>query len=166
MTSKGLLPPKGRLTPKGLRPARPADAPRVAAIADAAYRPYLQRMTRTPAPMDEDYAARIAEGEAQQLTWVLEENGALLGFLVLEEHPDHLLLDNIAIDPDHHGRGLGKRLLDFTEAEARRRGYRSVELYTNEVMVENISMYLHLGYVETGRKQDRGYDRVFFRKTL
>ena len=150
----------------GIRLAHPADAARVAAIADAAYRPYLQRMSRNPAPMEEDYSARIAEGLTQQLVWVLEEDGEILGLLVLETHPDHLLLDNIAIDPAHHGRGLGKRLLAFTEAEARRRGYDAVELYTNEIMVENIALYQRLGYVETGRKQDRGYDRVFFRKRL
>ena len=53
---------------------------------------------------------------------------------------DYLLLDNIAVDPARHGQGIGRRLLDFTEAEARRRGYGAVELYTNEVMVENIAM--------------------------
>jgi ribosomal protein S18 acetylase RimI-like enzyme len=145
-----------------IRPAVAADAVRVAAIADAAYRPYLQRMSRIPAPMQEDYAARIAEG----LTWVLEEDGEIVGLLVLETHADHLLLDNIAVDPARHGQGIGRRLLDFTEQEARRRGYGAVELYTNEVMVENIAMYERLGYVATGRKQDRGYDRVFFRKAL
>ncbi|WP_193368137.1 GNAT family N-acetyltransferase [Pelagibius marinus] len=150
------------MSPAGIRPARPADAARIAAIADAAYRPYLARMNRTPAPMEEDYGARIAEG----LTWVLEEDGEILGLLVLETHADHLLLDNIAVDPARHGRGVGRRLLDFTEDEARRRGYGVVQLYTNEVMVENIAMYRRLGYVETGRKQDRGYDRVFFRKAL
>lgn len=150
------------MTPEGIRPAVAADAARVAAIADAAYRPYLQRMSRNPAPMEEDYGARIAEG----LTWVLEEDGEILGLLVLETHADHLLLDNIAVDPARHGQGIGRRLLDFTEEEARRRGYGTVELYTNEVMVENIAMYRRLGYVETGRKQDRGYDRVFFRKAL
>jgi ribosomal protein S18 acetylase RimI-like enzyme len=150
------------MTPPGIRPAVAADAARLAAIADAAYRPYLQRMSRNPAPMEEDYSARIAEG----LTWVLEEDGKILGLLVLETHGDHLLLDNIAVDPARHGQGIGRRLLDFTEDEARRRGYGAVELYTNEVMVENIAMYQRLGYVETGRKQDRGYDRVFFRKAL
>jgi len=154
------------MTPKGIRPAVAADAARVAAIADAAYRPYLQRMSRNPAPMEEDYGARIAEGLTQQLVWVLEEDGQILGLLVLETHADHLLLDNIAVDPARHGQGIGRRLLDFTEAEARRRGYGAVELYTNEVMAENIAMYRRLGYLETGRKQDRGYDRVFFRKAL
>jgi hypothetical protein len=56
--------------------------------------------------------------------------------------------------------------MDFTEAEARRRGYAAVELYTNEVMVENIALYLRLGYVETQRVLDRGYHRVYLRKNL
>ncbi|MEO3430547.1 GNAT family N-acetyltransferase [Pelagibius sp. CAU 1746] len=150
------------MTPKGIRPAVPADTARVTAIVDAAYRPYLQRMSRNPAPLDDDYGARIAEG----LTYVLEEDGEILGVLVLETHAGHLLLDNIAVDPAHHGRGLGKRLLAFTEAEARRRGYGTVELFTNEVMVENIALYRRLGYQETGRRHDRGYDRVYFRKAL
>jgi GNAT superfamily N-acetyltransferase len=146
----------------GIRPALPADAARVTAIAEAAYRPYLDRMTRRPAPMDEDYGARIAAGE----TWVLEEDGVILGLLVLEDHPGCLLLDNIAVDPARHGQGIGRRLLEFTETEARRRGYDAVELYTNEVMVENMATYRRRGYVETGRRQDRGYARVFFRKAL
>lgn len=145
-----------------IRPARPADIARVAAIAEAAYSPYLARMDRRPAPMDEDYARRIAEGQA----WVLEQDGEILGLLVLEDHPDYLLLDNIAVDPARHGQGIGRRLLDFTEQEARCRGHGAVELYTNEVMLENIALYERRGYVETGRKQDRGYDRVFFRKAL
>ncbi len=148
--------------PAAIRPAVAADAARIAAIVEAAYRPYLERMDRRPAPMDDDYAARIAEG----LTFVLEADGEIGGILVLETHADHLLLDNLAVDPARHGQGLGRRLLAFTEAEARRRGYGAVELFTNEVMVENIALYRRLGYVETGRRQDRGYDRVFFRKTL
>lgn len=145
-----------------IRPAVAADAARIAAIAEAAYSPYLERMARRPAPMDDDYGKRIAEGQ----TWVLEESGEILGLLVLEDHDGFLLLDNIALDPAHHGRGLGSRLMAFTEAEARRRGYNVVELYTNEVMVENIARYLRLGYRETKRMHDRGYDRVYLRKAL
>jgi len=145
-----------------IRPARPADQARIEAIVEAAYRPYLDRMNRKPAPMVDDYATRIAEGQ----TLVLEADGAVAGVLVLEDHDGFLLLDNIAVDPAYHGRGLGKRLMTFTEEEARRRGYRVIELYTNEVMVENIALYLHLGYAETKREQVAGYDRVYLRKNL
>jgi GNAT superfamily N-acetyltransferase len=145
-----------------IRPARPADQARIEAVVEAAYRPYLQRMNRPPAPMVDDYAARIAAGH----THVLEEDGAIVGVLVLEPGEGFLLLDNIAVDPARHGSGLGKRLMAFAEEEARRQGHAAVELYTNEVMVENIARYLHLGYVETKRVQVAGYDRVYLRKAL
>jgi len=149
-----------------IRPARPDDRVHIEAIVEAAYSPYLARMDRKPAPMVDDYARRIADGEAL----VLEANGAVAGVLVLEDHPgDHggfLLLDNIAVDPACHGKGLGKTLMDFTEAEARRRGYGVIELYTNEVMAENIARYLHLGYVEIKRERVAGYDRVYMRKSI
>src|SRR3546814_8571388 len=118
-----------------IRPALPADLARIEAIVEAAYGPYLARMNRKPAPMVDDYRRRIAAGQ----THVLEEHGDIVGVLVLEPGDGFLLLDNIAVDPAHHGRGLGKRLMDFTEEEARRQGYRFIELYTNEVMVENIA---------------------------
>jgi ribosomal protein S18 acetylase RimI-like enzyme len=145
-----------------IRPALPADQARIEAIVEAAYRPYLERMDRKPAPMVDDYAGRIAAGE----THVLEEDGAILGILVLEPGEDFLLLDNIAVDPACHGRGLGRRLMRFTEEEARRRGYATVELYTNEVMVENIALYQRLGYRETQRVRVAGYDRVYLRKEV
>lgn len=145
-----------------IRPARPADRARIEKIVNAAYSPYLARMDRRPAPMTDDYAARIVAGN----TYVLEEDGTVAAVLVLEDHEGFLLLDNIAVDPACHGRGLGTQLMSFTEQEARRRGYATVELYTNEVMVENIALYRRLGYVETRRVLDRGYHRVYLRKTL
>ena len=145
-----------------IRPARSEDRARIEEIVDAAYSPYLARMDRKPAPMVDDYAGRIAAGH----THVLEEDGVLRGVLVLEPRRDSLLLDNIAVDPACHGKGFGRRLMDFTEAEARRLGLGRVELYTNEVMVENIERYRRLGYAETGRQHDRGYDRVYMRKAV
>jgi len=41
-----------------------------------------------------------------------------------------------------------------------------VELYTNEIMTENIAIYTRLGYDEIERKHEDGFNRVFFRKLL
>ncbi len=145
-----------------IRPALPADRARIETIVDAAYRPYLQRMNRPPAPMVDNYVRRIAAGQA----YVLEQDGEIMGLLVLEPAEDHLLLDNIAVDPAQHGQGLGKRLMAFTEEEARRQGYDRVLLYTNEVMLENIALYRRLDYVEVKRVRAAGYNRVYLRKEL
>lgn len=144
---------------------RLASAQEEGAIRDlvrAAYALYVPRIGREPAPMTDDYAARIAAGEA----WVVEENGTLLAVLVLENFPDSLQLDNIAIAPAAQGKGLGRALVAFTEEEARRRGYAKVTLYTNEKMVENLALYPHLGFVETHRSRQSGFARVFMAKDV
>jgi len=36
----------------------------------------------------------------------------------------------------------------------------------NEAMTENLSMYAHLGFVETHRAVEKGFHRVYLRLTL
>jgi GNAT superfamily N-acetyltransferase len=144
------------------RPARPDEAPALRDLVRAAYAKYVPRLGREPAPMLDDYAARIAARQA----WVLEEAGALVGALILEDEPDALMLYNIAVSPNAQGIGVGKRLMAFTEAEARRRGYLLLKLYTNEKMVENVAMYPRLGFTETHRGSEAGHRRVYFEKRL
>jgi len=143
-----------------IRLARPDEAAALTALVRAAYAHYVRRLGREPGPMGDDYAARIAAAEA----WVLEEEGGILGVLVLEDTEDGLLLDNIAVATP--GRGVGRALLEFAENEARRRGHARIWLYTHERMVENIALYTRLGYVETHRATQDGFDRVFMAKPL
>ena len=145
-----------------IRAATAGDVPAVTAIVDQAYRHYIARIGKPPGPMLDDYAARVLEGAV----WVLEEGAAVLGIIVLLPAPDYLLLDNIAISPARQGLGLGRRLLAFAEAEALRRGYREIRLYTHQTMAENQRLYASIGYEETGRGTEAGYDRVFMRKQL
>jgi len=145
-----------------IRPAIAGDVAAITRIVDDAYRHYIPRMGRTPAPMLDNYAARVSEG----VVWVIEEGNTVRGVSVLLPNPDHLLLENIAVDPAYHGTGLGRRLLVFAEAEAMRQGYRELRLYTHETMIENQRLYAKIGYEETGRRTEVGFERVFLRKRL
>ncbi len=145
-----------------IRRARPGEAPLLRALVERAYAPWVPVVGRRPMPMDDDYEARVAAGEA----WVLEEADAIRGVLVLEERADHLLLDNVAVDSARRGQGHGHALLDFAEAEARRRGLPEVRLYTNELMERNIALYAARGYAETERRHEKGFRRVFMAKRL
>jgi GNAT superfamily N-acetyltransferase len=111
--------------------------------------------------MLDDHARRIADGQA----WVLEEGDRLAGVLVLEDAPGGaLLLDNVAVAPSAQGKGHGRALVAFAEEEARRRGHGEVRLYTNVLMVENLALYGRLGFRETGRVSEKGYERVYMAK--
>ena len=146
-----------------IRRAQPEDRAAVEAIVRDAYAIYIERIGKPPGPMLDDYAALIADGAVN----VLEEaGGTMAAIIVLLRKPDHLLLDNIAVRPDSQGMGLGRRLIAFAENEARRLGFTEVRLYTHQTMTENIALYTRLGFGETGRGRENGYDRVFMTKRL
>jgi ribosomal protein S18 acetylase RimI-like enzyme len=145
-----------------IRAAIAADVSVIGQIVEQAYRHYIPRIGKPPGPMLDDYSARISEG----VVWVIEEGSAISATIVLLPRPDYLLLDNIAVAPARQGSGLGRRLLAFAEAEAVRRGYREIRLYTHQTMTENQRLYAAIGYEETGRGTEAGYERVFMRKRL
>jgi GNAT superfamily N-acetyltransferase len=145
-----------------IRAATAADAERVQSIVDTAYGHYIARIGKPPGPMLDDYAKRIADQQA----WVMEDDGRIVGILVLEDGPPGLLLDNIAVLPDSQSKGFGRALIGFAEGEARRRGFGEIHLYTHALMSENIALYRRLGFVETHRGSEKGYDRVYMTKPL
>lgn len=154
--------------PCRIRPAVAADLPALQTLAEAAYERYVAAIGRRPAPMDADFAAHIARGEAWAAALDPTDATTLAGYVVLlrDKSADALFLENIAVAPSLQGRGIGRALLDWSETTARDLGRSAIELYTNAQMTENLALYPHLGYVETDRRREDGFDRVFFRKTL
>jgi ribosomal protein S18 acetylase RimI-like enzyme len=145
-----------------LRGATPADREPIQRLVEAAYGGYVETIGRRPAPMDADYAAQIAAGRVT----VAERDGAVVGLLVLVPLDDHLLVENVAVDPAAQHGGLGRRLMDRAEDEARALGLSELRLYTNELMTANVAWYPRLGYRETERRTESGFSRVFFAKRL
>jgi GNAT superfamily N-acetyltransferase len=143
-----------------LRRATAADLPAVREIIAAAYGKYLPRMDRPPAPMLQSYAPAVQAG----MLWVTGD--PVTGLISLSVIDGGLLVENVAVRPRAQGTGVGRRLMEFAEAEARRRGLATLSLYTNVVMTENQAIYAHLGYRETRRETEDGYQRVYMQKSL
>ena len=138
------------------------DATEIQQCVAAAYEHYIPRMGKAPGPMLDDYPLRIAQNEV----YIIKDAGEVVALLVLIITPDQYLLDNIAVRPDQQGRGLGKQLMAFAVQRAVEMGHDAIDLYTHEVMTENIAMYSKWGYVETQRINVKGYDRIYMRKTI
>jgi len=143
------------------RRARTGEGPALSALAQRAYAHYVERIGLRPMPMDTDYAAKI---EADDV-WVLDD-GAIAGYVILVAEPDHLLVENVAVDPAHQGRGLGRRLMALAEVEARERGLAELRLFTHVAMTENRAIYARLGYTETEIREEPGFTRVFMAKPV
>jgi hypothetical protein len=56
--------------------------------------------------------------------------------------------------------------MEFAEEEAARLGLAKLSLYTNVAMTENQAIYAHLGYRETRRETEDGYQRVYLEKGI
>jgi GNAT superfamily N-acetyltransferase len=145
-----------------LRSATTVDVPAIAACVAKAYGHYVARIGKPPGPMLADYGAVLREHRC----FVLEHEGAIVALAVLIAEPARALLDNVAVDPAWQGKGLGRRLIAHVEEEARRLGFAALELYTHELMSENIGLYRRLGYAEFARRTEKGYARVYMRKDL
>lgn len=145
-----------------LRPARPDESEAVTALVQRAYAPYIALLGRRPAPMDDDFAARIARGQAH----VLEREGRIVALAVLELRPDHLWIDDLAVDPALHGQGIGRMLLGFAEETARRLGLAELRLLTNVAMTRNRAIYAKAGFAEVEQRVEDGMHRVFMNRIL
>ena len=146
-----------------IRLAGPDDVDFVRTCAVLAFEKYIDRIGREPAPMVHDYAHSIAE---QNVFVLLDDHDVRKGFILFYPEQGSMMLDTVAILPECAGLGFGKLLIQYCEAEARKNGLKSVALYTNEKMTENLAMYPKLGYCEIARKHQDGFDRVFFEKPL
>ena len=142
-----------------IRRGEASDQAEIEAIVKRGYCVYVERIGLRPGPMDDDYAEQLSRG----IVSVLEEDGVVVGLIVLAEDGDRLVIENVAVDPDRQGEGLGGRLLAFAEETARAAGIETVALYTHEKMSENIALYKRLGYVEDERRRTKAHSRVFAR---
>lgn len=146
-----------------IRQAVADDEDAVRACAEQAYAQYVSVIGRKPAPMLADFRAQIAAGFVHLC---IAEQEELRGFIVFYPEDQHMLLENVAVSKAGRGKGIGKALIQFCEAQATRLGLGSVCLYTNEKMTDNLSIYPRLGYVEVQRRSEDGFDRVYFEKRL
>ncbi|MER6568921.1 GNAT family N-acetyltransferase [Streptomyces sp. NPDC001093] len=147
-------------SPQCVRPAVADDVPAVKAVTDAAYRHYIARIGVVPQPMEADHAANVAAGR------VFVTGEPVDGLVVIEAFAGHLFLDSIAVRPEAHGTGVGRRLLQFVDARARELGLGEIRLYTNAMMWENRKIYPKYGYEVVERRVDGPYDRIHYRKWL
>jgi GNAT superfamily N-acetyltransferase len=142
-----------------IRKAVIADAARLQRCMESAYASYQQRMAgqRLP-PMDLDYDAEIQDFP----TWVAEREGVIGGGLTMVFEDDYASIANIAVHPRFQGQGLGGALLRFAEIQAKDGSFSELRLTTHVQLVENISLYSHLGWNE----YQRDNTRVYMKKTL
>ncbi|EFL89243.1 GNAT family N-acetyltransferase [Ahrensia sp. R2A130] len=145
-----------------LRPATETDLPNVSEWARAAYAPYVARIGREPAPMVANFAAHLADGDLH----VIEADGDAVGYSVHHMTDATLFMENIAVDPQRQGGGIGRFVFDHLADLARAKGAARIDLYTNAKMTEALAFYDRLGFRITDQRIEDGFDRVYLSKDV
>jgi DNA-binding MarR family transcriptional regulator/N-acetylglutamate synthase-like GNAT family acetyltransferase len=85
---------------------------------------------------------------AREKAWIAERGGEILGsvLLVKTDAPEAGKLRLLYVEPTARGQGLGARLVQLCIEGARRRGYRRLELWTNDVLVSARRIYEAAGF--------------------
>jgi N-acetylglutamate synthase-like GNAT family acetyltransferase len=107
---------------------------------------------------------RLARSQADA-TWVAEADGEVVGLVgihvsqVLAYDGDAAKVSEIVVDHRYRRRGIGARLMEVAEHEARRRGCVVLFLTTAERRDDAHAFYRSLGFEETGRRFAKSLDQ-------
>ena len=108
----------------------------------------------------------LGEADHRSLALFMRDAGRLVGGLIGETGRSVLYIDMLWLDPQWRQRGLGSRLLRDAEAEAERRGCRTVWLDTYDFQAR--PFYERHGYTMFAEFDDLpgGHRRWFMKKRL
>lgn len=121
---------------------------------------------------DETFEALVAEilagfvkahDPAGERAWIAERDGAILGSVFLVRQSDTMAkLRLLYVEADARGSGLGGRLVRECIAFARQAGYRTLTLWTNDILSAARAIYQREGFrlVEEERHHSFGQDLV------
>lgn len=140
-----------------IRRATPDDLDEATRIARAAYAIYVDELGPNLPPMVQDFGPDITAGHL----WVCQG-----GYICAKPMGEDWLIENVAVDPAHARKGIGRRLMLMAESAGRDRGFQRAVLYTNAAMTSNLTLYPRLGYTETHRVTEHNLHRVYFAKPL
>lgn len=145
-----------------IREATLADLYKIQRIAEDAFAPFVEKIGTKPAPMLANFATQIDKG----LIEVLVKSTGIQGYCVSYPKGARWLIENVAVASDLQGKGVGSALVADAEKRAAMLGFQAINLYTNVEMTGALRWYVHLGYTETHRGEEDGFNRVYFEKAL
>jgi ribosomal protein S18 acetylase RimI-like enzyme len=100
----------------------------------------------------------IAGGEPLARAWLVRDDDAWLGYLILtlgfsvEYGGRDGFIDDLYLVPAARGRGFGRRLIEFALAQARDLGIGTLHLEVEAANEAATQLYRAVGFSETGRR--------------
>ncbi|MXU65256.1 GNAT family N-acetyltransferase [Oceanomicrobium pacificus] len=160
-----------------IRPARPADAPAIAAIWNPVIRDTGVTVNTTEKSLDAIEAAMAPPEGMPRGMIVAEDAGELIGFAALFPYRPgngyrHTGEHTIILAPGARGRGAGRALMAALEEMARAQGVHRLFAYVSGENPAGVTFHAACGFEtlcvlpEVGRKFDRWHDVTVMLKKL
>jgi N-acetylglutamate synthase-like GNAT family acetyltransferase len=131
-----------------IRRATPADATAIRDLTRLAYAKWVPLIGREPKPMTINYDRAVVD----HMIDLYEIDGEAVALVEVVPQAQHLLIENIAVRPDHQGRRIGDLLLSHAETIAHSLHLAELQLYTNAAFISNIEFYVRRGFQEFQRE--------------
>jgi GNAT superfamily N-acetyltransferase len=118
---------------------------------------------------DATYEALVAEilgafvktfDSEREAAWIAEVSGHIVGSVFLVNGSDQIArLRLLYVEPWARGLGIGRRLVSLCIEGARERGYRTLTLWTNDVLVAARRIYQEMGFRLTAEERHRSFGK-------
>ena len=118
---------------------------------------------------DETFEALVAEIVAgfvknhdsrRERCWIAERNGKIVGSVFLIRESDALAhLRLLYVEPDARRLGIGRRLVDECIRFAREKGYKTITLWTNDVLVSARRIYQAAGFRMASQERHHSFGK-------
>jgi GNAT superfamily N-acetyltransferase len=152
----------GALMPVTRRAATYADLDAILSLISQSFAPHHDIIGDWPGPRPDALLAATGRGEVI----LVEADRNLIGLLWTFPDADALIVNLVAVAPAWQRQGIGARLMAIAEALAREKGQGILRLNTAAGLAGNLDFYVHLGFIETDRRVERGFERAFLEKHL
>lgn len=130
-----------------VRPAGPADGPALREIERRAGERFrdvgMADIAEDEPPSTDSLAAYAAAGRS----WVAQDPAhGILGYVLVDVVDGNAHIEQVTVEPDQQGRGVGRALIDRAASWAGRHGLGALTLTTFSGVPWNAPLYEHLGF--------------------
>jgi peptidyl-dipeptidase Dcp len=91
--------------------------------------------------------------------WIAEDNGKMIGCLLLKNRGETAQLRYFLIEPEYRGIGLGNKLLQLFIDFAKACKYKSAYLWTTNELDKAHHLYQKIGFTLTAEKPSTGFGK-------